>query len=99
MKVLACLFAEEPRPQEALAAAARLAEELAAPLCLVRVYPPAGEAVSLEPSAWQLRTEDPAPALRNFIRLQRVTHVVLGEAAGRRWGEDLSGPFECKAVR
>ncbi|TBR17184.1 hypothetical protein EPO15_17495 [bacterium] len=90
MKVLVCLPADKPRTKDLLAAASRLAAGLSAPLSIVHVYPASWSAAPAGgPAAWHLRTDDPAPALKNFLRLHRITHVVLAPEACGAWGRTL----------
>ncbi len=100
MKVLVCLSHDEPRPRETLCAGAELAEKLQAPLSAVLIEPRGSGVEKTAPgrwaltreftsNAWRLRADDPSPALRNFVRLRRITHLVLGGAAERNWAQDL----------
>lgn len=90
MKVLVCLDVSEPRPREALCAGAELAAELRGELSVVLVQPAArreeGRTAALwalarefTADAWRIKTDDPGPALGNFVRLHRITHL-----AGRK---------------
>ena len=90
MKVLVCLTADEPRPREALGAGAELAAELTGELRVILIQPAVRRkedrtaallALAREFTAgpWRIRTDDPGPALGNFVRLNRITHLVLGK--------------------
>ena len=75
--VLACLTPDDRKAAAVLAEAARLAEELKAPLSVVQVYPRAWSGSLREyPSAWHLRTDEPAEALKKFAARRRFTHIL-----------------------
>ncbi len=77
-KVLACLTPDRSQSEAALTQAERLARELNAPLTVVQVYPEAWRGpVRPHPSAWQLRTDEPAEALKRFAARNRITRVVV----------------------
>lgn len=75
--VLACLTPDEKKAAEVLAEAARLAEDLKAPLSVVNLYPAAWSGpLRAHPTAWHLKSDEPAEALKRFAARRRFTHIL-----------------------
>lgn len=75
--VLACLTPDERKAAAVLSEAVRLAEALKAPLSVVHLYPAAwGEPLRAHPSAWHLKSDEPAEAVRRFAARRRFTHIL-----------------------
>ena len=75
--VLACLTVDERRAVEVLAEASRLAEKLKAPLSVVHLYPAVWTGpLRAHPSAWHLKSDEPAEAVRRFAARRRITHIL-----------------------
>lgn len=95
---MVCLPRDEERARDVLDAAARLTEELKGELLVVHVFP-RGSAQPQEhqrlteqarAASWYLETDTPAEALLGFARTRRVTHVLFGPVAWKRWGRPVS---------
>lgn len=93
--VMVCLPSEEERAREVMRWAARLADELKARLCVVHIcldrVDPRHQAWAKDAAAisWFIDTKEPVPALLNRVRLDGVTHIILGPRAWRAWGKSL----------
>ncbi|MBI2384589.1 MAG: hypothetical protein HYV14_01115 [Elusimicrobia bacterium] len=75
--VLACLTLDERKAAEVMAEAARLAEKLKAPLSVVHLYPAAWSGpLRAHPSAWHLKSDDPAEVVKRFAARRRITHIL-----------------------
>lgn len=75
--VLACLAPDERKAAEVLAEAARLAEELKAPLSVVHLYPAEWSGpLRAHPAAWHLKSDEPAEAVKRFAARRRFTHIL-----------------------
>ena len=80
--VLACLPHDEKDAAAVLAEATRLAEELKAPLSLIRLYPASWEGpLRPHPGAWHLKTDEPAEAVWRFAARNRFTRIVCQRAS------------------
>lgn len=102
---MVCLPLEEDRARVVVAGAAQLAEELRGHLSIVHVLPERrvdaerkedhiALAQEFKAISWFLQTDTPETALRQRARLSRASHVILGPAALRMWGKDLSPAAE-----
>ncbi|MBI2790099.1 MAG: hypothetical protein HYX59_15615 [Elusimicrobia bacterium] len=75
--ILACLTPDERKAAEVLAEAARLSEELNAPLSVVHLYPADWNGPLCEhPTAWHLKSDEPAEAVKRFAARRRITHIL-----------------------
>lgn len=76
--VLACLSPDERKAASVLAEAARLAEDLNAPLSVVHLYPADWSGpLRVNSSAWHLKSDEPAAALKLFAARRRFTHILF----------------------
>lgn len=75
--VLACLTVDERKAAAVLAEAERLARELKAPLSVVHLYPEAWRGpLRAHPTAWHLKSDEPAEAVKRFAARRRITHIL-----------------------
>ena len=75
--VLACLPHDDLKADAVLADAARLAKKLNAPLSVVQLYPAAWSGpLRAHPTAWHLKSDEPAEAVKRFTSRRRITHIL-----------------------
>ena len=75
--VLVCIPVDAADPETLLFEASCLARELNDPLSVVRIYPAGWDGpLKPHPSAWHLKTDAPAEAVRRFVARNRITRVV-----------------------
>lgn len=76
--VLACLTPDERKAAEVLAEAERLSEDLKAPLSVVHLYPAAWRGpLRAHPTAWHLKSDEPAEAVKRFAARRRFSHILF----------------------
>lgn len=75
--VLACLTSDERKAAAVLAETVQLAETLKASLSVVNLYPAAWSGpLKAHPSAWHLKSDEPAEAMKRFAARRRITHIL-----------------------
>ncbi|MDD5304744.1 MAG: hypothetical protein PHS14_16740 [Elusimicrobia bacterium] len=80
-RVLVCVPCDEREAAVVMAEAARLAGALNAPLSVIHLYPAAWNGpLRAHPSAWHLKTDEPAEAVGRFAARHRFTHIVFNRS-------------------
>lgn len=95
---MVCLPRDEERASDVLDSAARLTEELKGELLVVHVFPRGSGkpsehqrlAEEAKAASWYLESDAPEAALVGFARTRRVTHVLFGPVAWKRWGRPVA---------
>lgn len=95
---MVCLPNDEDLAGDVLESAASLTSELKGDMVVVHVFPrgsahpPEHQRLAEEAHAasWYLESDTPAEAIVGFARTRRVTHVLFGPVAWKRWGKPIS---------